>query len=106
VAWSIRGNCNFHHVPLIVLQLHKHHMDRIFAVSTSWWSNLLQSPPLVLLINYLALYIVKLIDGPTHQCFIRRKKCITIKIIKLLFIQNFDFLWMHTRMSLTNFIWV
>jgi hypothetical protein len=104
VAWSIRGNCNFHHVPLIVL--HKHHMDRIFAVSTSWWSNLLHFRPLVLLINYLAMFIVKLIDGPTRQCFIRRKKMYNNKNHKIIIHPKLWFLWMHTRMSFANFIWI
>jgi hypothetical protein len=67
-----RGNCNFHHILLIVL--YKSPYGQIFAVTTCWWSNLLQFLPLVHLINYLAPFKVKLIARPTCQCFILSKK--------------------------------
>jgi hypothetical protein len=55
-----------------------------FVIFTCWWSNLVQFPLLVHLISYLASFKVKLIDRPTRQCFIRCKKYITLKIIKMI----------------------
>jgi hypothetical protein len=40
-------------------------MDRIFAVSVSWWSNMLQFSPPGHLSNYLAMLIAKPVVWPT-----------------------------------------